>query len=149
LRRLLLDVKVVLDVLLERSPHHETATALWAALERGQGRGVLAAHALTTIHDLVQRGRGRAMARQAVEALLTVYDVAPVDSGVLRAALALEWSDLEDAVGAAAAVANACDAIVTRDPGGFRGCSIAVIDPGTALAWLDVEPDAGGEGERS
>lgn len=140
MRRLLLDVNVVLDVLLERSPHHETATALWAALERGQGRGVLAAHALSTIHHLVQRSRGTAVARQAIEALLTVYDVAPVDRAVLRAALALASSDLEDAVGAAAAAASNCDAIVTRDPDGFRDCPVAVIDPGTALAWLSVEP---------
>lgn len=141
MKRLLLDVNVVLDVLLERSPHQENAAALWAALETGRGRGVLAAHAVTTIRYLAQRNRGRGMAREAVEALLAVYEVAPVDGAVLRSALALDWPDLEDAVGAAAAVANNCDALVTRDLEGFRGCPIPVIDPGTALAWLTVEPD--------
>ena len=133
MRRLLLDVNVILDVLLERSPHQEDASALWAVLEAGKGRGVLAAHAVTTIHYLVQRNRGRRIARQAVEGLLTVYEVAPVDGTVLRTAVALEWPDLEDAVGAAAGVANGCDALVTRDPRGFRGCPIPVIDPRTAL----------------
>jgi predicted nucleic acid-binding protein len=141
LKRLLLDVNVVLDVLLERSPHQETAAALWAALETGRGRGVLAAHAVTTIHNLVERSRGRRIARQAVEALLPVYEVAPIDGAVLRNALALDWPDLEDAVGAAAAAPDSCDALVTRDQKGFRQCGIPVIDPGTALAWLTVEPE--------
>ena len=88
MKRFLLDVNVVRDVLVERSPHHEPAAALWAALESGRGRGVLPAHAITTVHYLVQRAPGRRMARLAVEALLTVYDVAPVDGGLLRAALA-------------------------------------------------------------
>jgi len=145
LKRLLLDVNVVLDVLLARSPHQETAAALWAALETGRGRGVLAAHAVTTIHYLLERNRGRRIARQAIEALLTVYEVAPVDDAVLRSALAFDCRDLEDAVGAAAAVANNCDALVTRDQAGFRGCPILVIDPGTALAWLTVEPEDGSE----
>jgi hypothetical protein len=80
------------------------------------------------------------VARQAVEALLTVYEVAPVDAGVLRAALSMEGADLEDGVSAAAAVTSHCDGLVTRDPKGFRGCPIPVIDPATALAWLAVEP---------
>jgi len=142
-KRFLLDVNVVLDVLLERSPHHEPAAALWAALETGRGRGVLSAHAITTVHYLVQRARGRRVARLAVEALLTVYDVAPVDGALLRAALALDWPDLEDAVGAAAAAASGCDAIVTRNPRDFRACALPVIDAATALAWLTVNETGG------
>lgn len=141
MKRLLLDVNVVLDVLLERFPHQDAAAALWAALETGRGRGVLAAHAVTTIHYLVERSRGRRVARQAVEALLTVYEVAPVDDAVLRGALAFDWRDLEGAVGAAAAVVSHCDAVVTRDADGFLGCPLPVIDPGTALAWLTVAPE--------
>lgn len=102
---------------------------------------MLAAHTVTTIHCLVERNRGRRVARRAVEALLAVYEVAPIDGAVLRNALALDWPDLEDAVGAAAAAANSCDAVVTRDQEGFRQCGIPVIDPGTALAWLTVEPE--------
>ena len=140
MKRLLLDINVVLDVLLERAPHQAQAAALWAAIEVGKGRGVLSAHAVTTIHYLVQRRRGPRVARHAVEALLGVFEVAPVDLGVLRSALDLGWPDLEDAVSAAAAAANACDAIVTRDARGFRTAPLRIMGPEMALAWLTVAP---------
>ncbi len=136
--RLLLDVNVVLDILLDRKPHVEAAGALWAALERGRGKAYLAAHGVTTIHYLIARSRGRQVAHRALQALLSVCDVAAVDSKVIRAALALEWSDFEDAVCAAAAAASRCDAIVTRDAAGFRGSPLPAVDPGTALAWISA-----------
>ena len=139
MKRLLLDVNVVLDILLDRKPHVESASALWAAIEGGRGKGLLPAHGVTTIHYLVARDRGGPVARRAVRALLAVCEVAAVDGAVVRTALALEWPDFEDAVCAAAAAAGRCDAVVTRDPSGFPDSPVPVIDPGTALAWLSVD----------
>jgi predicted nucleic acid-binding protein len=136
--RLLLDVNVVLDVLIDRRPHATQAARLWAEVERGRARGLLPAHGLTTIHYLARRARGPAFARRAVSDLLSVFGVAPVDAAVLARALALSWSDFEDAVcAAAAAAAAACDAIVTRDPRGFRDPPVPVLDPAAALAMIE------------
>jgi len=46
-------------------------------------------------------------------------------------------------VGAAAAAASGCDAIVTRNPRDFRACALPVIDAATALAWLTVNETGG------
>ncbi len=136
MKRLLVDVNVVLDVLLDRAPYAEMACALWAAVERGAGKGLLPAHGVTTTFYLVAKELGAPQARQAVRALLEVFEVAPVDDAVVRAALDLEWPDFEDAVCAAAAAAAGCDAIVTRDPAGFRGSPVRVVEAGTAVGWL-------------
>jgi predicted nucleic acid-binding protein len=142
-RRLLLDLNVVLDVLLDRKPHATAAAALWSRIEGGDATGYLAAHGITTIHYLAQRARGKRFARQTVEDLLSVFRVVAVDEKSLRQALALSLPDFEDAVCAACAAAADCEAIVTRDPAGFRGSSIPAIDPATALAWLTRSPRAG------
>ena len=52
MKRVLVDVNVVLDVLLDRQPHVEASAAVWAAIETGSSEGLLAAHAVTTIHYL-------------------------------------------------------------------------------------------------
>jgi predicted nucleic acid-binding protein len=135
MKRLLLDLNVLLDVVLER-PAAPVAAKVWAALERGRGQGYLPAHGLTTIFYVVSRAKGRAFARRATEALMQAFAVASVDQGVLRRALALDWPDFEDAVCAAAAEACECDALVTRDPAGFPDSPVEVVDPATALAWL-------------
>ena len=76
------------------------------------------------------------MARQTTDALLSVFDVAGVDAAVLNAALALNWTDFEDAVTAAAAKRAKCDALVTRNPSDFKRSPVRVLTPSEAVAWL-------------
>lgn len=136
MKRALLDVNIVLDVLLDRGPHAKASAAVWAAIERGAVEGMLAAHALTTIHYLVRKDRDSPDARRTIAALLRVFAVAAVDGAVLRQALQFSWPDFEDSVTAAAAQSAGCDAIVTRDPRGFPGSPVRVLLPEVAAALL-------------
>jgi predicted nucleic acid-binding protein len=135
-KRFLVDVNVVLDVLLERPPHAEHAAALWALIETGKAVGLLSAHAVTIVHYLVSHEHDRRRARRALDRLLSVYAVATVDEEVIRTAMRLSWSDFEDAVTAAAAAAAACDALVTRNPRDFKESPIPVVDAATAVALI-------------
>ena len=135
MKRLLLDLNIVLDVVLDRS-EAASAARLWAALERGKGRGYVPAHGVTTIYYLVSRAQGPAFARRAIDGILRTFAVASVDEKVLRRALSQGWPDFEDAVCASAAESCGCDAIVTRDPKGFVESTVRIIDCPTALAWL-------------
>ena len=136
MKRVLLDVNVILDVLLDRHPHAEAASAVWSAVETGRVAGFLSANAVTTIHYLNARTVGARMAGATTTALLSVFDVAGVDEAVLRSAATLGWSDFEDAVTAAAAVRARCEAIVTRNPGDFAKAAIRVLSPVEAAAAL-------------
>ncbi|MDP2319633.1 MAG: hypothetical protein Q8O42_09885 [Acidobacteriota bacterium] len=51
-------------------------------------------------------------------------------------ALSLNWTDFEDAITAAAAKRAKCEALVTRNPGDFKGSAVRVLTPSEALAWL-------------
>jgi predicted nucleic acid-binding protein len=132
--RILLDLNVVLDVLLDRAPFADASATLWASIESGEAEGFIAAHAVTTLHYLAARGRNRALADRCVTEVLSVFEVAPVDGAVLVAATALGWPDFEDAVVAAAAHASGCTMIATRDPRGFRGAPCLAVAPLEALA---------------
>lgn len=136
MKRLLLDVNVVLDVLLERSPHYVHAAALWAAIERGHAAGLLSAHAVTIVHYLVAHEYDRRRARQALDDLLSVYTVAAVDDGVIRRAMTLGWADFEDAVTAMAAASAGCNALVSRNPRDFKGSPVPVVDAAAAVALV-------------
>ena len=138
MKRVLFDVNLVLDVLLDRTPFAETSSAVWEAVERGEVEGLLSAHAVTTLHYLNAKAVGVRMATETTEALLTVFDVAPIDEAVLRAALALEWPDFENAVTAAGARRAKCDAVVTRNPRDFKGAAVRVLTPAEAVAWIET-----------
>lgn len=138
MRRILLDVSLVLDVLLDRRPHADAASSVWRAVEEGRAEGLLSAHAVTTIHYLNARAVGAKAARETTEAILTVFGVAAVDERVVRAAIALGFRDFEDAVTAAAAQRARCSAIVTRNPRDFRASPVRVLTPAEAAAWMGV-----------
>jgi predicted nucleic acid-binding protein len=139
MKRILFDVNVILDVLLDRKPYAEASAAVWTAVETGQAQGLLAAHAVTTIHYLVRKEIGSAAAKRTISAILKVFGVAAVDGAVLLEALQLPFADFEDAVTAAAARLATCDYIVTRDPKGFRRSSVQSLTPKMAVALLTTE----------
>ena len=137
MKRVLFDISVILDVVLNRRPFAEASAAAWEAAETGVCEGLLAAHAVTTIHYLVRKERNTAKTQAMVSAILRVFGVAAVDGAVLQEALQLSFSDFEDAVTAAAARRARCDYIITRDPKGFRGSPVRSLTPEAAIPLLD------------
>jgi predicted nucleic acid-binding protein len=137
MKRVLFDTNVVLDVLLDRQPYVAASAAAWAVVETGALEGMLAAHAVTTIHYLVRKESGNVKARRIVSAILRVFGVASVDGAVIQEALQLHFSDFEDAVTAAAARVAGCECIVTRDPKGFRGSPVRSLTPEAVMPLLD------------
>jgi predicted nucleic acid-binding protein len=137
MKRILFDTNVILDVLLDRRPYVEASAAVWAAVETGISEGMLAAHAVTTIHYLVRKERGSVKATRIVAAILRVFGVAAVDAAVIQEALQLPFPNFEDAVTAAAARLAGCECIVTRDPKGFRGSPVRSFTPEAVSPLLE------------
>jgi predicted nucleic acid-binding protein len=136
MKRVLFDVNVVLDVLLDRQPHADASAAAWALAESGLAEGLLAAHAVTTIYYLIRKEKGTAGARRILSAILSVFEVAVADGDIIRDALQLPFADFEDAVTAASARQANCDYILTRDPKGFRGSPVLPLSPEAAVLLL-------------
>jgi predicted nucleic acid-binding protein len=135
MRKILFDTNVILDVLLDRQPYAQASAGVWSLVEIGAAKGLVAAHAVTTIHYLVRKSLGDTRANRTVGLILKVFSVAPVTGVTIQEALDLRLGDFEDAVTAAAARAIGCDWIVTRDLKGFRGSQVRAITP-DALAPL-------------
>jgi predicted nucleic acid-binding protein len=138
MKRILVDVNVILDVLLERKPFAEASAAVWAAIETGRVEGLLSAHAVTTIHYLVRKEKGVAGTKRTLSEILRVFGVATVDGAVIQEALQLPCPDFEDAVTAAAARGAGCASVVTRDPKGFRGSLVQALTPEMAVALMST-----------
>lgn len=134
--RFLVDANIVLDVLVERTPHLSASSAVWLAAETGRIEAFLAAHAITTIDYLVCKEVDRPHATHMLSRLLAAFSVAPVDAAILRTALDWQWDDFEDAVTAAAAQKAACDGIITRDAHGFARSPVPVLTPEATLAMI-------------
>ena len=58
-----------------------------------------------------------------------MFQVAAVDRAVLSRAIDSTLGDFEDAVLAEAGISQTVDAVVTRDPDGFKNSGLSVLSP--------------------
>lgn len=134
--KVLLDLNVVLDVILNRQPFLADSLAVWNAQQSVEFEGFLAATEFTNLFYVVERIAGNSTARTAVSLCLNAFQVAAVDHAILKAAETLSGADFEDNVCIACATSIAADWIVTRDSTGFAQSSVSAITPADLIKLL-------------
>lgn len=134
--RVLVDANVVPDLVLEREPWRTNADGFWRAMGEKRIKGGIAASTVTDIFYIVRRAMGLGAAHAAVRSCLDSFEIVTVDRAILERATHLSGSDYEDNVQIACAAAARMDAIVTRDPVGFRQSAIPALSPAEAVERL-------------
>lgn len=137
--KVMVDTNVVLDLLLDRTPHAVNAAQIFSLIERNVLAGCLGATTLTTICYLATKAVGVQKARREIRKLLRLFEVVPVNRAVLEAALETEgFRDFEEAVLHQAARQANADALVTRNESHFRKAVLAVYEPHELLNILQA-----------
>lgn len=140
--RVLLDLNVILDVLLERDPWRVEAEQIWDANRDGRIDAFVSAAGVPTIFYVVRKQADLSRSHLAVVNCLRSLEIAVVDRPALEMASTLPGSDYEDNLQIACASLAGLDAIVTRDPKGFAGSTVAVLSPAELLERLSKEENA-------
>ena len=140
--RVLVDTNVVLDVLLDRRPFVAAASRIFALVENSIIEGVLCATTVTTVDYLLGRALAPTQAREALQCLLNLFEIAPVNRPVLEQALRSEIADFEDAVLEQAGRLVAVDAITTRNVKDFRKSKVTILEPGELLSTVETMDSA-------
>jgi predicted nucleic acid-binding protein len=140
--RVLVDTNVVLDVLLDRKPFAEAAARVLALVEESRIEGFLCATTVTTIDYLLEQALAPDEARAALQQLLDLFEIAPVNRPVLEQALRSGVSDFEDAVIEQSARLVSVDAITTRNLTDFKKSSVTAFDPRELLCAIEAMESA-------
>jgi hypothetical protein len=120
--RILIDLDVLIDVALARSPYVSDSAAVLEWAESG-GEAAVAWHSLTNCSYLLKGGG------PFLKNLLQIVEVAPVGTAEARQAIRLPMPDLEDAFQSAAALAWKADFIITRNLRDYRKSPVPAISP--------------------
>ncbi|MDA1055411.1 MAG: PIN domain-containing protein [Planctomycetota bacterium] len=140
--RILVDTNVVLDVLLDRKPFADAAARVLALVEESRIEGFLCATTVTTIDYLLGQALAPDKARAALQRLLDLFEIAPVNRPVLEQALRSDVSDFEDAVLEQSARLVSADAITTRNLTDFKKSSVTAFDPPELLSAVEAMESA-------
>ena len=134
--RVMIDLNVILDVMQKRDPFYAASAALLAAAETGRIHGYIAAHSVTTLFYLIQKGKSSSEARATITNLLQFLNIGPVDQTTIEQALNLDYHDFEDAVQMMSAVQCKADYLITRNIKDYDPALLTVVQPIDFLATL-------------
>lgn len=126
---ILFDTNIILDALLQREPFVKEAAKLFMAIDKKVITGFLCATSMTTVNYILSKSIGYKKALFAVQQLLRLFMVAPVNYDVLFTASTSGFKDFEDAVLYESALTVQARGIVTRNPGDFKKAKIQIYSP--------------------
>ena len=134
--KITVDLNVLLDVAQNRLPHYQASEGVLHRARSGECAAVLPGHALTTLHYLIEKWSGTALADQTVDGLLRDFEIHSADKANFQRARQLPLQDFEDAVVAVVAEATGSQYIVTRNVADFSGSPVPAITPAEFLEEL-------------
>lgn len=133
-----LDSDVLLDWLAKREPWNVAALELVERAITGEWEIWFSPLTLANIHYLYRRHAGLAEAAAAIEKLVRIGNIAPMDATHVRQALATRRSDFEDELQIACAKSlSRLSAVITRNLDDYAQAPLPVY---TAQGWLDLHP---------
>lgn len=136
MHKLLIDINIILDVALEREPHHSASQQLLIHIEKKKAAGYLSAISYPTIYYIVQKGATHKKAIAYIENLLKLVSTVEVNQKILKRSLQIDLKDFEDSIQVACAEACQADYIITRNPEDYKNADFPFMLPAEYLASL-------------
>lgn len=118
--RILLDLNVMLDVLLERAPHVIDSAPLVHRVAKGEFEGMLSGASIDTMAYLMWDVHSTTRINGIIRFVRLKFDIAPITQSIIDQALAAGWDDLENAIVYYSGIAAGCTTLVTRNVKDFR-----------------------------
>ena len=131
--RVLLDNDVVLDFILVRQPFYAEADEIFVHLQNKEFRAYISTITPINAFYTTRKEKGKEIAFKAVEGLLKLVEVCRTNKSVLQNAFTLNFTDFEDAVQCASALAENLDAIVTRNSKDYKNSPVKIYSPAEFL----------------
>ena len=129
MKKILIDLNIILDFLNKRNSHEEAANIINMCVEKKLS-GFIAAHEITTLsYFLLKEKKDKNKVADIISALLDMFNIIPIDEKILREALFSPVKDYEDAVIEVSSVKNSIDYIISRNLGDFKSARVQVCTP--------------------
>lgn len=129
MKKIFFDTDVILDLLIERKPHHGAAKRVFESLNQSR-RGFTSALIIANVYYIVAKFRSQPVARGVVKKLMKLLEVLPVDGDAIQKSLKSDFKDFEDGIQAIVAMENKMDLILTRNIKDFEESKVKVMTPG-------------------
>lgn len=139
MKKALIDINIVLDMLAKRDDH-QSAAVIFDLCAKRIVKGHICSHEITTLSYFLEKfSYPRKKSTQIISGLLDVFSIIPVTETILREALQSPIKDFEDAVIEVSAIKEKVDCIITRNLKDFKSGRINCYTGSEYLSLLSVE----------
>lgn len=138
MHKLFIDINVILDVAVVRSPYFSASQKILSYIEKGKASGYISALSCAIIYYLVQKETCHKKAVAYIRDLLKLFTIVEVNKKILNRALEIELTDFEDNIQIACAEDCKADYIVTRNFDDYKKSESAFISPAEYLATFEI-----------
>ena len=129
MKKVLIDLNIILDFLNKRNFHQEAAKIINMCIEK-EIDGFLCAHEITTLsYFLFKEHKDQNKVINTITALLDFFTIIPIDENILRESLLSSIKDYEDAVIEISSIRNNIDYIISRNLSDFKSSRISALTP--------------------
>ena len=133
------DTDVLLDLYIQRQPHHDLALRLFTRLKRDKTRCYTSGVVIANIYYILTRLMDRQYAIDKVRKLRRLVSIATLDQAMIDAAVASGMRDFEDSIQLHCAIGNRIKTLITRNTADYPKGLIRVADPGQYLSGAEVK----------
>jgi len=129
MKKILIDLNIILDFLNKRNFHHEAAQLINMCVEK-KVSGYICAHEVTTLsYFLLKEQKDKNKVINTITALLDIFNVISIDESILRDSLISPITDYEDAVIEVSSMKINIDYIISRNISDFKLSRIPTYTP--------------------
>jgi predicted nucleic acid-binding protein len=132
--RVFVDADVLLDVFLEREPHHSVALRLLTELRRTGARCFTSPVVLANMNYILTKAKSSEYSLGKLRLMRKIVGVAAIDEEMVDAALAAPLCDLEDSIQLHCAQGNGIETLITRNLRHYPKGPLRVVSPVEYLA---------------
>lgn len=131
MQTVLIDADVILDLFIQREPHHSVSLRLFSYLDQKPDtlQGVTSPVIIANVAYILGKLKSQAYAVQKIQELRQIIEVAPVTQATIDLALSSPYKDFEDAIQYYCAKTNDIPVIITRNVGDFPSGEVLIVTP--------------------
>jgi predicted nucleic acid-binding protein len=131
--KVFIDADVLLDVFLEREPHHTMALRLLTDLRRTDTNSFTSPVVLANMNYILSKAKGREYSVGKLRSLRRMVGIVPIDEGMVDAALAAPHRDFEDSLQLHCAEENGIGTLITRNVKHYPKGRLRITSPAEYL----------------
>ena len=138
MKHLFLDTNVIIDVLANREPFSDVATKLFDYGDKGKINIYISALSYSNIYYILRKICSHKEMISLLKDIQAISSTLDVTESIITAAMDSGLKDFEDAIQLNTALSNKkIQAIVTRDPKGFKNSTISILTPEEAVKIIE------------